>query len=269
MLQRKALPSSSKADRQEPNSRRALIEAAIEEFSDKGYAAATLADIATRAGVTTGAVYAHFDSKLDLLVEALGLRTAQKFVDVAFRAGDVASGKLADGLAAGLLSAPLGRRGLILLDVIVFARRDAEVAAALREMVEVRQQTFETMTGSAADAGAIDPELGHDELGRLVMALAFGTMVQRALGEPAPSGETVAHLAERLLRPTPEGTEETDPALARVLARSRELAAAEAGLHDAIARGAAAGHSLRALAKAAGISHERVRVILAAHESSP
>jgi AcrR family transcriptional regulator len=267
---RNVLPSTSKSDRQGPNSRSALIEAAIEEFSQKGYAAATLADIAARAGVTTGAVYAHFESKLDLLVEALGLRTAKKFVDVAFKAGgDDASRGLTDNLAAGLLSAPLGRRGLILLDVIVFARRDADVAAALGEMVDVRQRTFERMTAAAVDAGVIDPELAYDELGRLVMAVAFGTLVQRALAEPAPSNETIALLTERLLRPAPAEAQELDPALARVLARSRTVAEAQAALHDAIAEAAAAGHSLRALARAAGVSHERVRVILAEHGSSP
>ena len=40
----------------------------FEEFTTKGYEAATVAGIAKRAGVTTGAVYAHFAGKLDLLL---------------------------------------------------------------------------------------------------------------------------------------------------------------------------------------------------------
>jgi len=263
------LPHPSKSDRQANNARSALIEAAVDEFSEKGYAAATLADIAARAGVTTGAVYAHFESKLDLLVEALGLRTARKFAEVAFHAGEAPPGQMSDGLAAGLLSAPMGRRGLILLDVIVFARRDPEVAAALREMVDVREETFVRMTEAGIRAGVVDPELPNAELFRLVMALTFGTLIQRALGEPAPSAETVAYLAERLLHPASGAARDLDAGLARVQTKADAVADARADLHKAVVEAAAAGHSLRAMAKAAGVSHERIRAILAEHESSP
>ncbi|MGP3978926.1 ScbR family autoregulator-binding transcription factor [Streptomyces sp. 8N114] len=43
--------------------RRAVLEAAAEVFAEHGYAAATVADILARAGVTKGALYFHFDSK--------------------------------------------------------------------------------------------------------------------------------------------------------------------------------------------------------------
>lgn len=43
--------------------RRAVIEAAASVFAERGYAAATIAEILDRAGVTKGALYFHFDSK--------------------------------------------------------------------------------------------------------------------------------------------------------------------------------------------------------------
>jgi AcrR family transcriptional regulator len=43
--------------------RRAVIEAAATVFAERGYAAATMAEILQRAGVTKGALYFHFDSK--------------------------------------------------------------------------------------------------------------------------------------------------------------------------------------------------------------
>src|SRR5688500_1713733 len=70
------------------NSRVALLEAAFEEFSAKGYEAATVAGIAERAGVTTGALYAHFAGKLDLLLATVGLAPIQ---DVLRSAGEIAS----------------------------------------------------------------------------------------------------------------------------------------------------------------------------------
>ena len=46
--------------------RSAVLKAALTVFSRKGYAAATLEDIAKAAGVTRGAIYWHFKSKADL-----------------------------------------------------------------------------------------------------------------------------------------------------------------------------------------------------------
>ena len=43
--------------------RRTLIEAALEEFYDRGFQAARMDDIAARAGVSKGALYLYFDSK--------------------------------------------------------------------------------------------------------------------------------------------------------------------------------------------------------------
>ncbi|MGB6072667.1 MAG: TetR family transcriptional regulator, partial [Rhodococcus sp. (in: high G+C Gram-positive bacteria)] len=40
-----------------------LLAAAADEFTERGYAAAKLTDIADRAGFTKGAVYSNFESK--------------------------------------------------------------------------------------------------------------------------------------------------------------------------------------------------------------
>jgi AcrR family transcriptional regulator len=40
-----------------------ILEAAFEEFSRNGYAAATLDQVAERAGVTKGTIYVYFESK--------------------------------------------------------------------------------------------------------------------------------------------------------------------------------------------------------------
>ena len=46
--------------------RQDVLRSALQVFSEKGYAATTLKEIADRAGVTRGAVYWHFDNKADL-----------------------------------------------------------------------------------------------------------------------------------------------------------------------------------------------------------
>lgn len=59
--------------------RAALLKAALTVFSTKGYAAATLDDVAKAAHVTRGAIYWHFKSKADLynsLVQEFSARSA-------------------------------------------------------------------------------------------------------------------------------------------------------------------------------------------------
>lgn len=54
--------------------RRAIIDAAIEQFAREGYHGTGIASIAKQAGITTGGVLHHFGSKEQLLVEVLKRR---------------------------------------------------------------------------------------------------------------------------------------------------------------------------------------------------
>src|SRR5438045_774471 len=58
----------------EPSTRDRLIAAAIEVFADQGYEGARLQDIARAAGLTTGAIYANYRGKAELLFDAIGAR---------------------------------------------------------------------------------------------------------------------------------------------------------------------------------------------------
>ena len=49
--------------------RKKLLKAGLKVFSEKGFAATRLEDIAKEAGVTRGAIYWHFNNKLNLFCE--------------------------------------------------------------------------------------------------------------------------------------------------------------------------------------------------------
>ncbi len=66
-------PSSNRAERA-ADRRLAIIEAALDEFIDRGYAATRLDDVARRAGVAKGTIYLHFKDKQALFQELV--RTA-------------------------------------------------------------------------------------------------------------------------------------------------------------------------------------------------
>ncbi len=249
-----------------PSARAALLDAAVAEFTSKGYESATVAGIAARAGVTTGAVYSHFKSKLELLLEAVGLSTVEAFTRRSFAIAGKPVSEVAPALARGLVGPSGGRRDLLLIDAIVLARRDPNVAQGYRRVIRAHVEAFERTARLGVESGRIDPVLPIDELGRLVLSLAFGVMALRALEQAPPADATVARLVEQLLQPASERKPE-ERVLARVQSRARAAARAEADLHALIAQAAAEGHSLRKIGDAAGLSHERVRRILSERAS--
>jgi AcrR family transcriptional regulator len=241
------------------SSRAALLEAALAEFSEHGYEATTVAGIAARAGVTTGAVYAHFAGKLELLVATIGLASPSEYAATLAR---VYSGESADVFSGDM--ALSGARRVLLLDAIVLARRDPEVASTLRRGFDAYVTAMARVTSDGVAAGVLDPALEPVELARLGAALALGNLVLEALDERPPSRKAFAQLTEAVMRTSGDvPADAAEPALARV--RSRAVAAGEARvrLHEAIGAAAAAGHSLRRIGDAAGLSHERVRRLLA------
>jgi AcrR family transcriptional regulator len=72
-----AVPSSKPASRRSERAaerRQAIIDAALDEFIARGYAATRLDDVAKRAGVAKGTIYLHFEDKAALFQELI--RTA-------------------------------------------------------------------------------------------------------------------------------------------------------------------------------------------------
>lgn len=65
--------------------RRRILDAAAVEFARSGYAGTTLADVARRAGLQTGSLYYHFESREALVSEVLRLGLAEVTTQVATR----------------------------------------------------------------------------------------------------------------------------------------------------------------------------------------
>jgi hypothetical protein len=154
---------------------------------------------------------------------------------------------LAAALARGLAERP-DRRRVLLLDVIVAARRDPQVAEVLRGGLEAYVR---------ATAGALDSAAS---LARVLAVLNLGMVVFAALEARTPAPPEFAHLVEALLPAA--GDADAD---ASDLDRVRRLAIAadeaDAALRAAIAAAVEDGFSLRQVGAAANRSHEAVRKI--------
>jgi AcrR family transcriptional regulator len=237
------------------SSRKALVAAALAEFTERGYEA-------RRAGVTTGALYAHFDGKLDLLLQALGLTPAN---DLLRQLADLATLQSPEviQLVSETMSAEPEAATLLLLDAIVAGRRDDQVAQALREGVTAYEAAVSQAAAAGTELGLLDPALRPDDLARVFTLLSIGRIVMAAIDAPSPTPEAYDRLAELLLQASGATVQDgTSPALAKVRSRARVVERARDGLADSIASATDAGHSLREVGAAAGVSHERVRQLL-------
>jgi AcrR family transcriptional regulator len=267
LLHRSPRTTESPRTNSRANSRAALVEAAFEEFSSKGYEAATVAGIAERAGVTTGALYAHFAGKLDLLLATVGLTPAEDVVDSIADMAALPWSEVSRIMSQGLATPPdRGRR--LLLDVIVVARRDPHVARILRGGLETYLRAMKRAYDKGVALGVVDPALRTDDLARLFALLTFGRMVFASLDERPPSDEAFRRFTDLLLQSSGADADEDRPAaLARVRARATSAERARLTLYESIVEAVEAGHSLRQVGAAAGLSHERVRQVLREHTS--
>jgi AcrR family transcriptional regulator len=185
--------------------RERLLQAAQELIEEGGYAAASVAQVAERAGVASGTLYRHFESKEDLFVEVF--RTVCSGEERAMRAVSTADGgPAADRLeevlatfAERALRNPRLAWALIAepVDPLVDAERLAyrsRYAAVIAEQLragiaagELPQQdvdlTAAALVGGCGEAlvGPLSPVAGERPRGEEIVA-ALRVFVRRAVG---------------------------------------------------------------------------------------
>jgi AcrR family transcriptional regulator len=173
-----------------------LIDAATAVFGDQGYEGTRLQDVARAAGLTTGAVYSNFRNKGELLFEAIGARSASE-IDALLQEihGETLPGALRE----------LGRRIVerqdraLLLDAVVAARREPDLADHLRERAEGRESWLAAVTREAQSAGVVDRGVDPDAVARLCTTIALGTLVVRALDLTPPDADGWGEVIDRLV----------------------------------------------------------------------
>jgi AcrR family transcriptional regulator len=184
------LPETSTRDR--------LIAAAIEVFAEQGYERARLQDIARTAGLTTGAVYANYRSKAELLFDAIGARAGAE-LDGLLQGPDVLDARtvlerLGDRLPAARPESPS-----LLLDAVAAARRDEDLATLLRERLSRRESMLAEVVERAKNDGSFDDSVSTDAFARFCTMLATGALVLRGLGITQPDPDDWHALVARLL----------------------------------------------------------------------
>lgn len=177
-----------------------LLEAAAAVFASKGYEGATIAEIAERAGLSSGAIYAHYQSKAELLTEAIRGRSGDELA--ALLAAEE-TGSILDVLARQ--GAELQRRSLtgandrsknrgsVLIEAIVSAGRDPDVGHALADQVRARQALFVELLRHGQRSGDVDTALSPEAIARFSLMVGLGALLVGSIDlEPIDEREWTA-----------------------------------------------------------------------------
>ena len=140
--------------------RNIVLEAAKRLFTERGYGAATVRDIATAAGMSTGAVFANFTDKADLFNEVIVAdyeALAQRMRQAAERHEQV------DGALLGVLSAGfefhLAQLPLLQAAISESWSHGAQAEARVREGLHETVAIVEGLLRQAADQGQLDKSM--------------------------------------------------------------------------------------------------------------
>jgi AcrR family transcriptional regulator len=151
-----------------------LLRAAADAFALRGYDGTRVSDIAAAAGLSNGALYAYFSSKAELLVGALRAHGRRLLADLisADPSRSITDLLLVTGRSLR------GRRdpdSYLVIEALVAARRDEDVAVPMRDYVRERADWLAELVGQAQARGELDPTLPPHAVAHFCLSLAFGT----------------------------------------------------------------------------------------------
>ena len=173
-----------------------LIQAAAEVFAERGYAGAGVAEIARRAGVTTGAIYSRYSGKSELLLEALKRSFVLHIGEAISSAisGENKVGSFDQGgggiRSIGLVASDEWKaHDALFLEAVVASRRDEEIAIMLSQRLETGASFLAKRIDEQKANGPVDLSFDTDALKTYALAMRMGFSVLRSLNYKMPDPE--------------------------------------------------------------------------------
>jgi AcrR family transcriptional regulator len=175
------------------DTRASLLAAAARVFALKGYDGASISDISNEAGLSSGAIYAHYGSKAQLfaaVVVELGDRELEEMMD------DVPDIITLVGSSYGQLGP---EDAALMIEAIVASKRHPEVAQLIRSWIVDGEHTMTQVIHSSQSAGVLDPVMSPDAMSRFATFVGLGASLAAALDLPPVVSEEWTALIERLV----------------------------------------------------------------------
>jgi AcrR family transcriptional regulator len=159
-----------------------LIDAAATVFARRGFAAASLDEVAEEAGLTKGAVYSNFDSKEDLFQAVIDDRVNEPMLQAADVIDQSATFEEQAMQGARMFEAVVERERdvyLLALEYDIYCARHPEFAAAFAARIRDQRANVADLIAEHAEKSGISLPLPPDEMATVVVALAQGMTLQR------------------------------------------------------------------------------------------
>jgi AcrR family transcriptional regulator len=195
------------------NTRERLLAAARSAFADSGFHGASVEEIATRAGFSTGALYSNFDGKEDLFLVLMEREIGEHAKEIARAVAERPSvSERATGGARQWMTMIEREPELLLLfmEFWAYGVRDAAVRPKVAErFAQVRRMLTQLIEDGAREF-KLDLALPAEQLAVAVDALADGIARQR-LADPSAvpdelMGTVLSLLFEAATRPASEAS---------------------------------------------------------------
>jgi AcrR family transcriptional regulator len=165
--------------------RERLVDAAARVVGTKGYERATVAEIAREAGVTTGAIYVHYGSKAELLVDALRCHGEQATAALFPPGIRMDAATVLMTLATQLGSADRDPAQTSLLsEALLASRRDDELAEVLVAALCGQQALIEAVMADGQAKGVLTDVVSPAVAARFGLMLGLGSMLVSDLDLP-------------------------------------------------------------------------------------
>ena len=192
---------------------RRLLASAIAIIAARGYEAASVAAIARRSGLTTGAIYSRWTSKREMFIAAVEHIAEQRMAGLT---ADAAAGTgLVErhmGVGAGLPQSGRDDARSLWIEACVSAARDPELRETVGHLLEDEAKALGRVVADAKAGGAVDPALSTEAIAVLCQAVEFGFHLMDRVQTPSrdiPSDADMDALMSRLYSalapPSPNG----------------------------------------------------------------
>ena len=207
-------PAEGKRARRSADYAKRVLDAAVVEFSDHGFDAARIADIARRGGLSTGAIYSRWRDKRELFLGAVNHAMSQRLAGV--DAARQQTNQIAAALGADQLrSIDDEARGLC-LEACVLARRDDALRDSISETLNAEADALSKLVAEGKAAGIFDRSLPTEIVVLCCQALSIGTPLALSISENRITDEDAKQWDELIRRvvsswaPREFGTQENE-----------------------------------------------------------
>jgi AcrR family transcriptional regulator len=177
-----------------------ITAAAADALAERGYDGVRVQDVARRAGLTTGAIYAHFAGRAELIAAAVEARASSVLVGELTAANDgrPLPDRLVD-LAVRMLAEPASVAHPMEIEALVAARREPELAERLGVRLNQLHEAFGERIAAAQERGELAGDVDARAATYFLHALLLGVLLLDPVADDRPGEAEWAALVSRLV----------------------------------------------------------------------